>query len=154
MSIKKIYIIGLIASLSMLIIRLFFVIDDLSTGVVVWRIIKTIFFIHFLGLLSFGMMKLQRIIFQRFFANLVISFLWIALLLLTVQSLRAYITRINDTNLDFSQINTIFMVLAGALIENVYEKQKRNKEKIEEERVNRLPEDTYEGKLLSGEKLS
>ncbi|HBY64890.1 MAG TPA: hypothetical protein DEG42_00575 [Acholeplasmataceae bacterium] len=154
MSIKKIYFIGLITSLTMFIIRLYFVIDDLSAWVVVWRIIKTFFLVHFVGLLGFGMMKLQRIIFQSFFANLRIISIWIALLILTGFCLWTYITEINNSSLDFSQINTIFMMLAGALIENMYEKQKLHDQKIEAETENRLPEDTYEKKLLSGKKVS
>lgn len=154
MNIKKIYLIGLIASLSMLIIRLYFVIDDLSTWVVVWRIIKTVFLIHFVGLLGFGIMKLQRIIFQSFFANLRIISIWIGLLILTGLCLWTYITEINNSSLDFSQINTIFMMLSGALIENMYEKQKLDDQRIEEEKENRLPEDTYEKKLLAGKKVS
>ncbi|MCR3906499.1 MAG: hypothetical protein NUK62_05695 [Tenericutes bacterium] len=154
MGIKKIYFVGLIASLSLLIIRLYFVIDYLSTWVLVWRVIKTIFFIHFVGLLGFGFMKLQRIIFQRFFANLRIIFLWVVLLVLTGIFLKVYINEINNSSLDFSQINAIFMLLAGALIENIYEKQKLDEQKIVEERENRLPEDIYERKLLSGKKVS
>jgi len=99
-------------------------------------------------------MKLQRIIFQSFFANLRIISIWIALLILTGFCLWTYITEINNSSLDFSQINTIFMMLAGALIENMYEKQKLHDQKIEAETENRLPEDTYEKKLLSGKKVS
>lgn len=154
MSFKKIYFIGLITSLSMLIIRLYFVIDDLSAWVVVWQIIKTVFLIHFVGLLGFGIMKLQRTIFQSYFANLRIISIWIGLLILTGFCLWTYITEINNSSLDFSQINTIFMMLSGALIENIYEKQKLDDQRIEEEKENRLPEDTYEKKLLAGKKVS
>jgi hypothetical protein len=80
--------------------------------------------------------------------------MWVVLLVLTGIFLKVYINEINNSSLDFSQINAIFMLLAGALIENIYEKQKLDEQKIVEERENRLPEDIYERKLLSGKKVS
>jgi hypothetical protein len=76
---KKVYFIGLTISLVMVIARLYFIIDDLNVWTVTLQIIKTFFFIHLSGLIGFGLMKFQRIIFQSFFANLRIFFIWIAL---------------------------------------------------------------------------
>lgn len=154
MKIYKLYIVGLFASLVLLTIRVFFVLDDLISWIIVWRIVKTIFFIHFVGLLGYGIMKLHRIIFQRFFANLFIVFLWIAILVLTIQSLRFYITEINNSDLDFSQVNAIFMLLVGGLIENLYQHQILSKERVEKEKENSLPEDMYEKNLITGKKVS
>lgn len=146
---KKVYFIGISITFILMILRIFFVIGDYSTWDIIWLVIKTAIFTHLFCLLGFLLMKIQRLIYTELFVGIRIFLIWTGFLFFTVYYLFGYITEINNNSLDYSQINSVIMLSIGALIENLFESNKKQEERIKR---NRLPKDVYEEKLLSGRK--